>query len=334
MIEAAIVAAAKKAAAEAARPAWTRLKDAALGTPQERALAHVYRLSVAEAVAEASDGLLEAGLADLAEGQLTRLISALPEGDLQPIAAPDEASTMVIVRRWQDVATSLGLDTSTMPVDFERAAAALLRILPERLLAAAGRQDSPLTGRRVVDTLEAVRALVAAMAAAQAGSLGADRSLESALKGAERICRAKRRTMHRPDVLYALLTMRSGAAIEALNAAHQGTAQRVRDRLVRSLRELSPEVGPVPDTSWRQLPDFSLAQQIAVQAGLAEVSDACLLLALLDDSCDSPTMADLRNGLGPQLSVVQDAARALLVSRRPAPTPGSSLGGWMLSDDA
>lgn len=313
------------------RPAWTRITDAALGTPQERALAQVYRLSVAQAVAEASDGPLEAGLADLAEGQLTMLIFELPEHDLQLIAAPDRESAAVVVRRWRETAESLGIDTATMSVDFARAVEALLRILPERLSAAAGRPGSPLTARRVTETLEAVRVLVAAMAAAQAASLGPSQPLGSALRGVEQICRAQHRTVRRADILYALLRIRSGAASEALNAAGPGTAREATERLSKYFRELGPEAQPVAVIQRQRLPEFAVAQRIALRAGLAEVSDACLLLALLDDSCDSKTIAELRCALGPQrLAAVEEAARNLLFTRRPGPTPGSPLGGWKL----
>lgn len=331
MIETALSAVAKKAAAAAVRPVWTRVSDAAFGTPQERALARVYRLSVAQAVGEVAEEGLDPILVDLAESQFCWLVFAVPDSDLQLVAAPDEASTAAIISRWRDTADSLGIQTATMSVDFDRCARALLRILPEQLSAAAGEPGSPLTGRRLMETLNAVRALVAVMAAVQAASLNADQALETALTGAERICRASHRALRRPDMLYALLRMRSGAAVEALNAAGPGAAQGLREHLEKGFRGLGSEADPVADVNWRLLPEFSLAQQIACEAGLAEVSDACLLLAMLDDSCDSRTIADLRHGLGPGLAVVEEAARNLLFRRRPGPTPGSPLGGWKLS---
>ena len=324
MIEAAGSAVAKSVVSAATKPIWSRLSAATLGTPEERALASVYRRAVDHAVRDTSGGKLSDDLVDLAESQFCRLLAMLPQSEVARLGEPSGYEIPAVVREWRRAAEALDIDTTTMAVDFDQTAAALLRYLPLELAEASGQAGSALTARRMVDTVGAVRAMLDGLINSYAGTIEIDPALLKAMKAAERTCHAVGRSLHRPDMLYALLRMPSSAVADALNTAGVGTAATLRDRLAKG------EPGPSGQSAvlWHERPELMVARRAAVLGGSPAVTDLCLLLAFLDDSCDSLTMTDLRAGLGMRLDDVRRATRRMVSRSRPAPTPASYLDGW------
>jgi hypothetical protein len=309
-----------------AKPLGERLRDRILGTPDERALEAVCRKAVERAMQEAErEGVSATAVAESLD-LFTRLLRQMPAEEL-PVLAPPPDEMATVVQRWRVAAGALGFDPDTMPASFDLVVGGLLVALPDEFADAGERHGSPLFGRVVLANMDRLQTGLAGLAGASVSALRLSTDVEEALGACYAACRATDRAFLRADLLLVLLKIPGGAATACFDKLGTGQAAAIRQQLSRYLAGLDPSsAGAFSSFDWSLQPEIARGRRIAANAGLPVVTDACVLLALLEGS--SGTAAELRERLGPRFSRLRAAAAGALKRPDTVATPRGVLGDW------
>jgi hypothetical protein len=146
-------------------------------------------------------------------------------------------------------------------------------------------------------------------------------AVRAALDGARAACASKGRAFYTPDLLLALLDLPGGRVAACLDVARPGASTEVRSWLYEKHADLATDTHSFQPFEWVERPEVRRAQELAFADGTGIVSEAHLLLAVLDS--DSSTGRGLAQLLGAKYERLREAAdRARRQVPKVLPTPG------------
>ncbi|MEV7003307.1 hypothetical protein AB0N62_37350 [Streptomyces sp. NPDC093982] len=317
-------------------PVGTRIGTAVFGPAQIRALEKACRAAVERAV----DDIREEGAteeeADHILGLLHDLVAEVELDDLPLLpavphtdpAAGAHQGTAGAVARWRAAAERLGQDPDTFPTGFEHLIERLLALVPEKVAEAAVATDSALFPPVVLTRLErlddSLQSLGTAVHTATAPLPPLAEPLHRALDAAREVCRASQRAFVTPDLLLALLGLPYGSATACFDSVRPALAATVREMLQRYAA--TTEFGPFHPFDWAERADVQHARQFAARDRAPVVSDAHLLLGVLEGG--SATSRQLAEWLGDGYDRLRTVTTAAARSAQPYPaaTPGIIFG--------
>ncbi|MEU9471795.1 hypothetical protein AB0D78_35355 [Streptomyces avermitilis] len=317
-------------------PVGTRIGTAVLGPAQIRALEKACRAAVERAVDDVREEGATEEEADHILGLLHDLVAEVALDDLPLLPAaphPDPAAgarreTAGAVARWRAAAERLGQDPDTFPTGFEHLIERLLAHIPEEVAEAATATDSALFPRVVLTRLErldnSLQSLGTAVHTAIAPLPPLAEPLLQALDATREVCRASQRAFVTPDLLLALLALPYGRAAACFDSVRPALAATVREMLQRYVS--TTEFGPFHPFDWAERADVQHARRFAARDRAPVVSDAHLLLGVLEGG--SATSRQLAEWLGVGYDRLRTAATAAARSAQPFPagTPGVVFG--------
>jgi hypothetical protein len=309
--------------------AGRRARDAVLGTPAEQALASACQAAVLRAVQDTVG-------ADVSDDEIIHVLSLIERlvdvrglGELRADGAATEAA---LLADWRRRFVELGYDTQTFPVAVEPMLLRIASCLQDELAREARAPGSPLFGSVALDRLDRLTAEVEQLASAArqyqlARLLPLTEPVESALRERRAVCEAVGRGFVTPDLLLALLEIPGGRAGQCFDTARPGCASSLRAQLRRYAAALEPgESGPFVAFGWTERKDVCRAQVVAWADGASAVTDAHLLLGVLDTG--SSTRRQLADQFGGDLSTLRDATAKIAAEPTGAGmTPGRKIWG-------
>ncbi|MBL1104553.1 hypothetical protein JK361_08075 [Streptomyces sp. 5-8] len=328
-------------------PVGARIGRVVLGPAERRALEKACRAALERAVGDLREEGATREEADHVLGLLQRLMEEVEPEDMPlfaPLRAPDpsvaaahagtggepgapdtERTGAVLV--WRQAAERAGQDPDTFPMAFDHLVERLFTHMRAEVTEAAATLGSPLFPRVVLTRLERLdtsfRALVAAVHTAAAPLIPLAEPLRQALDTAREVCRTSRRAFVTPDLLLALLSIPYGRTAACFDSVRPALADTVRHMLQRYLT--TTEFGPFHPFDWAERADVQHARGQAARDGAPVVSDAHLLLGVLEG--ESATNLQLARWLGPDHGKLRRAALAAARGAPPAAgTPGTVFG--------
>ena len=298
-----------------------RACELVLGPEEQRALDKVNR----RAMHRAAEAVLErASAEDVAHVlALLELLVSEQQRTGNPFMIDESADfTRADALGWRSIAMKAGLDIATFPADFDILIVTLLSSFKSELEAASKIPGSPLFSAFLlteISQLQAdLKALLLTPAQSQiARSLAFDPALAEALDAAQARAQLNNRAILTPDLLNALLTIRTGSSRRVFEAVETGLAEKTQHALARFFT-ISPTAAYSP-IEWTARRDVRLAQDFAWLDGQPSVSEPYLLCAVLKTR--SNTQLQLREWLGPRYRLLCGFAAEARATHAPPVTP-------------
>jgi hypothetical protein len=304
-------------------PVVGNVKTRLTGDSQEREVEAICRRAIEQAVREtvATDAIPKEQV-ELSIWLFKDLILSFPVSELAVVPSSPETLDAWL-QKWRAAADAQGKDRSTWPGGFDAVVRRLIQILPNEFAKAGARSGSPVFPAVVMANLGLLRAHLSILLETQCAMVPLSAPLDLALRTAYNRCSRTDRAFSRAHLLQALLTIRGGAATAAFEAVGPGEAHEVSSQLARYISGPdSPR--PFKSFDWSQQADITEARRIAVRENIGLVTDACVLVAVLEGS--SRTIGQLKERLGQKrFTRLNTAARSLLINSPPPETPGRIL---------
>lgn len=309
-----------------AGPVGTKMGERVLGPAERRAVERACRAAVERAVRDLREDGLGTEDADHLLSLLERLAEEIGSDEVMADGSPVELD---VIQRWREAATRLGQDPDTFPVAFDRLIERILVRIPEEIEEMAGASGSPLFPRLVISRLGRLDSALNALASpAQQRVLSLPplaEPLRHELDEVRERCRMTGRALITPDILLLLLSLPFGRTAACFAAVRTGLDSTVQHMLHSYLATARP--GPFRPFDWSERPDVLRARQLAAADDAAVVTDAHLLLGILD--AGSTTSRQLVAWLGQDYDRLRSAAEAAAQGPHASPgtTPGVVFGG-------
>jgi Clp amino terminal domain, pathogenicity island component len=302
------------------KPVGKKLRDVVLGPPEQTATEQIIRTAIGRAVDEVRDQGLDQEMVRHVLLMFEHLFMRQYRDNADAIT---QANNEVALLYWRQAAEAAGWDLATFPLHFPQVVERILEHLRVVLREEAGKPESPLFNRMTVTALTELEARVAAVletsATALARAVPLAEPLRRTLDGALHTARATDRAFFTPHLLLALLRQPDSLTGEIFNHTQRGLAKKIEDRLSAYLA--GTPLGRFADFDWRERGDVRAAQVAAVRQGSPVVTEAHLLIGILETP--SNTRRQLVAWLGPELAgKAKEAALRLQSAAARTGTPG------------
>jgi len=311
---------ARSVARSAARPVGAKVRDYVLGAPEEAAISRALRAAIDAAVAPTGDRELDRDTVGHVLAMLEQLFQQQYFADAKAIDQPDRETALAY---WHAAAEAAGWDLATFPLYFPWIVGRILDVLPEKLRIEAAKPDSPVTNYVVVSALRDLELSLTSVlytgAAALTYLIPVSQPLRRTLDQAVRSARLADHAFVTPYVFLAILRAPDSLVPDILDLAHQGLAAEIGEILSRYVAQA--KLGPFVELDWREREDVQAARLAALRHGAPVVSEAHLLIGILE--APSNTQRQLVAWFGAErTAAVKEAARSAQGAAVRLRTPG------------